>query len=32
VDQKMTEGFATLGVGMAEITALLTGITGPGQN
>jgi chromosome segregation ATPase len=32
LDQRMTEGFATLGVGKAQITALLTGITGSGQD
>ena len=32
LDQKMTEGFATLGTGMAQITALLTGKTGSGQD
>jgi hypothetical protein len=30
LDQKMTEGFATLSTGMAQITALLTGIAGSG--
>ena len=28
LDQKMTEGFAMLGTGMAQITALLTGKSG----
>jgi chromosome segregation ATPase len=32
LDQKVTEGFATVGTGMAQITALLTGITGSGQD
>ncbi|MGH4002376.1 MAG: hypothetical protein ACRDTJ_33475 [Pseudonocardiaceae bacterium] len=32
LDQKMTEGFATLGTGMAQITALLKGIAGSGQD
>jgi uncharacterized protein involved in exopolysaccharide biosynthesis len=32
LDQRMTEGFATLGTGMAQITALLTSITGCGQD
>lgn len=31
LDQKMTEGFATLGAGMAQITALLTGKMGSAQ-
>jgi len=28
LDQKVTEGFATLSTGLAQITALLTGETG----
>ena len=32
LDQKVAEGFATLGVGMAQITALLTRITGSGPD
>ena len=32
LDQKMTEGFAMLGTGMAQITALLSGNAGSGQD
>jgi chromosome segregation ATPase len=32
LDQKLTEGFAMLGTGMAQITALLSGNVGSGQD